>query len=139
MTLDHSIISSFSITTFDKTNYDLYINRLQTASFVYFDSLDFFFQKVFIINDIVCVLIYVIVDIIMFKFIEYHMNALNHNRNVVHFIDFQISEIFRDFVSSVLQFDHFADEIENFLVARTLDVQHDVNVRQRFVFVISNV
>jgi hypothetical protein len=75
----------------------------------------------------------------MFRFTEYHMSALNHSRNVVHFIDSQIFEISRDFVSSVLQFDHFIDEIENFLIARTLDVQHDVSVRQRFVFVISNV
>jgi hypothetical protein len=76
---------------------------------------------------------------IMFRFNEYHINALNHSRNVVHFIDFQIFEISRDFISSIFQFDHFIDEIENSLIARTFDVQHDVNVRQRFVFVISNV
>jgi hypothetical protein len=75
----------------------------------------------------------------MFRFIEYYMSALNDNRNVINFIDFQIFEISRDFISSILQFDHFIDEIKNSFVTRTLNVQHDVCVRQKFVFVILNI
>jgi hypothetical protein len=103
------------------------------------DSLDSFLQEILIVYDIVRISIHVIIDIIMFRFIKYYMNALNDNRNVINSVDFQIFEIFRDFVSSVLQFYHFIDEIENSFVTRVLDVQHDVCVRQRFVFVISNI
>ncbi len=57
------------------------------------------------------------------------MNALNDSRDVINFVDFQIFEISRDFVSSILQFYHFIDEIEDSFVTRTSDVQHDVYVR----------
>jgi hypothetical protein len=50
------------------------------------------------------------------------MSALNDNRDVINFIDFQIFEISRDFVSSVFQIDHFIDEIEDLLVTRAFDV-----------------
>ncbi len=65
----------------------------------------------------------------MFKFIEYFINVLNDNRDVINFIKFSIFEIFRDFVLLIFQFDHFIDKIENSFVTRTFDVQHDVCVR----------
>ncbi len=132
-------ISSFSITTFDRTKCELEINILRIISFKHLDSIDFLLQEIFIVYDVIRVLIHVIIDVIMFKFTEYYMNVLNDNWNIINFIDFQIFEISRDFVLSILQFDHFIDEIENFFVIRTFNVQHDVYVRQRFVFVISNI
>jgi hypothetical protein len=114
------------------------MNILRTTSLKHLDSIDSFLQEIFIVYDIIRVSIHVIIDIIMFKFIEYYMSVLNDNRDVINFIDFQIFEISRDFVSSVLQFDHFIDEIKDSFMIQTFDVSHDVCVRQRFVFVISN-
>jgi hypothetical protein len=62
------------------------------------------------------------------------MIALNDNQDVINFVDFQIFEISRDFVLSILQFYHFIDEFKKFLITRTFDVQHDVYVRQKNFF-----
>ncbi len=115
-------MSSFSITTFDKTKCELKINILRITSSKHLDSIDSLLQEIFIVYDIIRVSIHVIIDVIMFKFTEYYMSALNDNRDVINFIDFQIFEISRDFVSSVFQIDHFIDEIEDLLVTRAFDV-----------------
>jgi hypothetical protein len=113
------------------------INVLLTTFLIFLSSSNFTLQKILIINDIICVSIHIIIDIIMFSFTEYYMNASNDTQDIVHFVCSQIFKIFCDFVFSVLQFDHFTDLVKNSFMTRTFYVQKNVTICQWFVFFIA--
>ncbi len=116
---------------------DFMINVLLTTFLVFFSSSNIILQKILVIDDIICVSIYIIIDIIMFSFTEYYMNASNDIRDIVHFLCSQISRTFCDFVSSIFQVDHFTDLVKNFFMTRTFYVQKNVTINQWSVFFVA--